>query len=184
MARKKQTKQFNDDRRARAECFILCDYARAENGKLYIVGGGWDEIVPQRLPLEFETYLAIKIVLSWEVVAGPTATIVRAELLDANDRVLGDPVFETTVEGSPVDLPEELERRGRQMVALFMGNEAKMTLTEPGLFTLRLFVDDEAIATTTFRVAPPPPLLSRINQAPERPDAQQEELTDAKRTTT
>jgi hypothetical protein len=183
MAGKTQTKLLDDDRRARAECFILCDYARAENGKLYIIGGGWDEIVPQRLPLEFETYLAIKLVLFWEVVAGPTATIIRAELLDANDRVLGDPVFETTVEGSPVDLPEELERQGRLMVALFMGNEAKMTLSEPGLFTLRLFVNDEAIATTTFRVSPPRPHLSRINQALERIDAQ-EEQREAKRATT
>jgi hypothetical protein len=183
MARKKQTKLLDDDRRARAECFILCDYARAENGKLYIVGGGWDEIVPQRLPLEFETYLAIKLVLFWEVVAGPTTTTIRAELLDANDRVLGDPVFETTVQGAPVDLPEELEKQGNLMVALFMGNEAKMTLTEPGLFTLLLFVNDDAIATTTFRVAPPRLDRSRINQALERPDAQ-EEQTEAKRATT
>ena len=183
MARKKQTKLLDDDRRARAECFILCDYARAENGKLYIVGGGWDEIVPQRLPLEFETYLAIKLVLFWEVVAGPTTTIIRAELLDANDRVLGDSVFETTVQGGPVDLSEELERHGQLMVALFMGNEAKMTLSEPGLFTLRLFVNDEAIATTTFRVAPPRPDRSRINQALERLDAQEEQW-DVKRATT
>ena len=182
MARKKQTKLLND-RRARAECFILCDYARAENGKLYIVGGGWDEIVPQRLPLEFETYLAVKLVLFWEVVADPTTTVIRAELLDANDRVLGDPVFETTVQGGPVDLPEELEKQGELMVALFMGNEAKMTLTEPGLFTLRLFVNDEAIATTTFRVAPPRPDRSRINQALERLDAL-EEQRDVKRATT
>jgi hypothetical protein len=182
MARKKQTTLL-DDRRARAECFILCDYARAENGKLYIIGGGWDEIVPQRLPLEFETYLAIKLVLFWEVVAGPTPPIVRAELLDANDRVLGDPVFESTVEGTPVDLSKELERQGQLMVALFMGNEAKMTLTEPGLFNLRLFVDDEAIATTTFRVAPPRPDRSRINHALEQLDAHDEQR-DVKRATT
>lgn len=159
MARKKQAKVLRDDRRARAECFILCDYARAENGKLYIVGGGWDEIVPQRLPLEYETYLAIKLVLSWEVIAGSTPAIVRVDLLDANDRLLGDPVFETSLGGSPVDLPEELEGQERLMVSLFMGNEAKMTLTEPGPFTLRLLVNDEAIATTTFRVAPPRPHL-------------------------
>jgi hypothetical protein len=183
MARKKETQMLNDDRRARAECFILCDYARAENGKLYIVGGGWDEIVPQHLPLEYETYLAIKLVLFWEVIAAPDSAIVRAELFDANDRVLGDPVFETTVEGGPIDLPEELERQGSLMVSLFMGNEAKMTLTEPGLFTLRLFVNDEAIATTTFRVAPPRPHLPRTNQELERLDSQEEQGT-AKRATT
>jgi hypothetical protein len=183
MARKKETKVLDDDRYARAECFILCDYARAENGKLYIVGGGWDEIVPQRLPLEYETYLAIKLVLFWEVITHPSTALVRAELLDANDRVLGDPVFETTVAGGPIDLPEELERQGRLMVSLFMGNEAKMTLTEPGLFTLRLFVNDEAIATTTFRVAPPRPHLPRINQVLERFDPQ-EEQRGAKRATT
>jgi hypothetical protein len=161
----------------------LCDYARAENGKLYIVGGGWDEIVPQRLPLEYETYLAIKLVLSCEVIADPSTVIVRVELLDANDRVLGDPVFETALEGGPIDLPEELERQGRLMVSLFMGNEAKMTLTEPGLFTLRLFVNDDAIATTTFRVTPPRPHLPRINQVLERFDLQ-EEQREAKRATT
>ena len=158
MAGKKQARTLGDNQRARAECFMLCDYARAENGKLYIVGGGWDEIVPQHLPLEYETYLAIKLVLSWDALGDPTTTIVRADLLDANDRVLGDPVLETTVEGSPVDPPEDREGQGKpHQVSLFMGNEAKMTLSQPGLFTLRLLVNDESIATTTFRVASPHP---------------------------
>jgi len=155
MAGKKETNTLTGDRRARAECFILCDYARAENNKLYIVGGGWDQIVPLRLPLDYEAYLAIKLVLEWTLFTDPGSIVVRAELLDTNDQVLGDPIFEVALEGRPVDVPEEMQGQGRLMLALFMGQEAKMTLTEPGLYALRLLVNDEAIATTDFRVAPP-----------------------------
>jgi hypothetical protein len=157
MARKKLTTTF-DDRPARAECFLLCDYARAENGKLYIVGGGWDEIVPQRLPLDYQAYLAIKLIVVWEIVSNSTAALsadVRAELLDGTGQVLGDPVLETRIESDPVGVPEEFKGQARLLAALFMGQEAKMTLTEPGRFTLRLVVNDEVIAMTEFRVAAP-----------------------------
>jgi hypothetical protein len=159
MARKKRT-TLNGYPRARTECFMLCDYARAENGKLYIVGGGWDQIAPRRLPLDYQAYLAVKVVLQWEIPADPVSIVVRAELLDQNDRVLGEPVFVTTLEGGPLEdappyLPEEFEGQGRLVMALFLANEAKMTLTEPGRFTLRLLVNDEPIATTEFTVTPP-----------------------------
>jgi hypothetical protein len=75
--------------------------------------------------------------------------------LDGAGQVLGDPDFETHIESGPVGLPEEMKGQARLLAALFIGQEAKMTLTESGPFTLRLLVNDEVIATTDFRVARP-----------------------------
>lgn len=140
----------NDDRQAWAECFLLCDYARAENGKLYIVGGGWTEIVPHELPLDYKAYLGMKLAMQWELLAD--AANVRIELLDKDGQVLGDPVFENTFEGLSEERPAEFE----DLVAtLFFGEEVTMALSAPGLFALRLLVNESEIASTEFIVAAP-----------------------------
>lgn len=135
-----------------SECFLLCDYARAEHGKLYILGGGWDEIVPDRLPLDYKAYLAIKLVVRWSLIE--SRALIRIDLLDTDGNVLGDPVEETQIEGSPFDVPDE--SAGLTPIAtLFMGTEVNMTLARPGTFTLRLRVNDLEVSTLGFKVAVP-----------------------------
>jgi hypothetical protein len=150
MARKKQAKTSDEAQRTRAECFLLCDYARAENGKLYIVGGGWDHIVPRKLPRDYSAYLATKLVLPGDLLMEPVS--VKIELLDWRQQVLGEPVYESTLESERLALLREISERNRLVASLVMGTEAKMTLREPGQFTLRLLVNNETIATTGFTV--------------------------------
>jgi hypothetical protein len=152
MARNRQPEPPIEAQHVQAECFLLCDFARAENRKLYIVGGGWDQIVPQRLPLDHVAYLATKLVLPGELLGEPV--VLRIELLDKNGQVLGEPVYESILESGPADLPIEIAERELLRLVVFMGNEVKMTLREPGLFTLRLLVNAQAIAETKFTVTP------------------------------
>ena len=105
MARMQQRITLPDGvRQPWAECFLLCDFARTENGKLYIVGGGWSTIVPRQLPLDYDAYLAIKLSLPWETV--PDSIMIRVDLLDEQGRVLGDAVFSTTLQGDGEPLTE------------------------------------------------------------------------------
>lgn len=156
MARKKQPKSSIDFRRPWVECFILCDYARSENRKLYIVGGGWNDIVPKHLPLEYQAYLAIKAILPWQTMA-KLATI-RIELVDLEGRVLGDPILQADLPAEivPQDELAEAEAEEDTLVAtLFMTPSITMSLTAPGRFMLRLLVNDETIAATSFVVTEP-----------------------------
>lgn len=157
MARKKDPQPAIDSHRPWAECFLLCDFARSENGKLYIVGGGWNHIVAQQFPLEYESYLAIKIDLPWESVAG--SATVRVELLDKSGKMLGDPVLEGNIQDEQPDSigpAEDAPEQGRLVATLLLATGVRMTLTTPGRFILRLLVNDEMIAATSFVVAPPP----------------------------
>jgi hypothetical protein len=60
MAKPRITK--DDAQQARVECFLLCNYAQAEQGKLHLIGGGWSEVNVSKFPSQFEFSVAIKIV--------------------------------------------------------------------------------------------------------------------------
>lgn len=149
---RKRTEPQHEVRQAWTECFLLCDYARAEHGKLYIVGGGWDEIVPHQLPLEYKAYLGIKLVIRWDLIVAQA--LVRVELLDRDENLLGDPVLETRLEGPPVEAPAELAGL-TPFLTLFMGSEVNMALAAPGTFSLKLSVNDMEVASLRFTVVPP-----------------------------
>ena len=150
MARKKQTQTLSDDRRVRAECFILCDYAREENGKLYIVGGGWDLIIPQSLPLIYPAFLAVKIVLPGQ--RAVESVNFRIELLNKEGTALGEPAMEGNLRGTPVENFGDGEELPKATV--FLALPLQIQLGQPGDLRVRLCVDDETVAETGFTVAP------------------------------
>src|SRR5690606_38700267 len=119
-----------------------CDYARSENGKLYIVGGGWDRIVPQQLPLDYEAYLAIKLTVPWQSLIDSPA--IRVELLDKNGQVLGDPVFAIAMQVNPEQVHQPAgpeDPSGIEVTSVFLATAITLTLNERGRFILRLVVD-------------------------------------------
>lgn len=156
MVQFKESRSPDDVQQAHVECFLLCDYARAENGKLHIVGGGWDRIIAQHLPLSYGAYLATKLVLPGELLEDPVR--VRVDLLDNTGQVLGEPVLENTIESDPGPSSEEFAGKPRLVATLFMGTSIMMELTQPGRFVLRLLVNDEPVASTSFMVSSSPAL--------------------------
>ncbi len=130
------------------ECFLLCDYASVENNKMYIVGGGWEQITPAQLPTPFTFSLAIKLVASME--SAPMPMGIRIEEVDP---VANDPSgvlvgFDLEV-GAP---PEDIEA---SQVALMVPLTVNVLLNVPGKRVLRLVVNDEPLAFTQFRIMPP-----------------------------
>lgn len=154
MARKKVTKPVDVATLPRSECFLLCDFARAENGKLDIVGGGWDNIAPQALPLVYPAFLAAKFVIPGAMAMESVS--VRVALLDKNGRELSDPVIEGSLRGKPTFALEEFERSGLPEAPVLLAVGVQMQIAEPGECRVRLFVENEAIAETKFTVAEPP----------------------------
>lgn len=154
MAQRSGATTSGEVRRARAECFLLCDFARAENGKLYLIGGGWDHIVPKNLPMSYDVYLATKLVLPGVLLKDLVQ--VRVDLLDSNEHVIGEPVLESAIESDSSSSPDEFGDTLHRFATLLMADAIRMDLTQPGRYILRLLVNDEQIASTSFIVSPVP----------------------------
>jgi hypothetical protein len=165
MTPRKRAKALIDEHRPRAECFILCDYARVENGKLYIIGGGWDQITPQILPLSFPAYLAMKIVLPGAMAV--QSVNIRIELLDQDGKMLGEPVLDAPLQGTLTAEFTGTVRNELPKAPVFLAVGVQMQIARPGEFRTRLLIDDEAIAETGFSVASP--LLTGSSIAPDEP---------------
>lgn len=152
MARKQDSKRVGASG-VRAECFLLCDYARAENGKLYIVGGGWDQVVPPHLPLVYPFYIALKFVMLGEVALESVS--VRIDIADEDGQQVGDPALDSRLSARPmVELVPDTRGVLPEAPAL-LALATELTLNLPGVFTLRLLVNDDLIATASLRVSPP-----------------------------
>lgn len=138
----------------RAECFLLCDYVRVENGKLFILGGGWDQIVPAHLPVPYPFYIAIKLVVPAAVATEPIH--LRMDVVDEEGQELGDPPLDARVSFTPkanvASAPETVFPEGQALLPLF----AEVTLFQPGAYTLRLVANGQLVGITRFTVSPPP----------------------------
>lgn len=134
----------------RVECFLLCDYVRFENGKLDILGGGWDQIRPTVLPSPYLFNIALKLALPARY-AGRRFEM-RFEIADDAGRVI-EP------EGSAIGVELELRAEGAESVVdeipFVFPLRMSLTVVSAGIYTLRLIFDGDSIARTAFRVAEP-----------------------------
>ena len=131
-----------------AECFLLCDYASVDNNKLYIVGGGWEQITPAQLPTPYTFSLAIKLVATMETV--PMSLNLRVEEVDPEVNKATNVLVGYDIEvGAP---PEGVEA---PQMALMTPLTVNVVLNSPGKRILRLVVNDAVLAFTQFRIMPP-----------------------------
>jgi len=131
----------------RSECFIICDVVRLENGKMYILGGGWDLLTPTQLPLAYRFNLAIKLAIPRAEVGDPVN--IELTVVDELDREIG-----TSPAGLRMELEEPSDNVGDE-IPLMIPLGMEVTIVLPGTYRLRLTVNDKAIAQTRFRVIPP-----------------------------
>lgn len=131
-----------------AECFLLCDFASVENGKLYIVGGGWERITPARLPMAFSFFLAIKLVADAALTRQPLRLRIDDVDPDADDAAtpLVEYGLNVVQPADDVDAPE---------MALMIPLAITVSLTMAGKRRLRLVVNDQVLAFTQLRIMPP-----------------------------
>jgi hypothetical protein len=134
---------------------LLCDYAQAVNGKLYIVGGGWS-LIAKVLP-RFNMSLAVKLAVPWSR---------SNERIHMDATLITDQGAEVTQESPdgetrPVKAEGDLElgrppglRAGTPLDATFVLNFEGLDL-DPGGYVWQLQVGGDVAARIPFQVINP-----------------------------
>lgn len=131
---------------------LLCDHAEVAEGKLFINGGGWDQIAPNGGP----TGVAVVVHVPWDETNRPKT--VRLALIDDD----GHPVIQPTPDGQGAVQFEMGFEVGRPP-GLPHGNEVPvpMALNFPPLslapsqgYAWLLTVNGEELARASFRTRP------------------------------
>jgi hypothetical protein len=129
---------------------LLCDYAAAVQGKLYITGGGWNT---HNRPGQMLIGLGLHVVADWNDTNRPIELAIR--LVDQD----GQPVTQSghAVEirgkmefGRPAGLPP-----GSELSAVAAFNLGLALAA--GAYRWEMDLDNERAATESFRVIQPPP---------------------------
>jgi hypothetical protein len=130
---------------------LLCDYAEAVNGKLYVMGGGWNVLHAAGQPVN--TSVAALITVPWDQTNRKHD--LALELLTSD----GQPV---EVGGRLLKMEGEFElgrpagvKPGSSFNAPFVWNFNGLVL-ELGSYEWKLAIDGEPVASRPFVVTPPP----------------------------
>jgi hypothetical protein len=142
-----QTGNAERDAPVRVECFMLCDFAREENEKLYIIGGGWDRLTPTELPTSAQFYLGIKFLADRRNAPGPLT--LRVEISDNRGRELG----EAGILSFEIDDSEQ--PRDPHAVPIVLALNGYFEIQEAGTYSAYLVINDQRVAKTQFAVDEP-----------------------------
>jgi hypothetical protein len=120
---------------------LLCDAAQAVNGKLYILGAGWNVIGPDPTP----SAIALQIDVPWDEANEPHQ--LKLSLVTGD----GQPVRVPTPAGEhPVEVVSKFEigrpaghPRGAPLTAVLGVTLAPLPLPPGGRFEWRCYIDDE-----------------------------------------
>jgi hypothetical protein len=131
---------------------LLCDAAQEVGGKLYILGGGWSVIWLPGLPTPVT--LAVKLSVPWDQANRPHG--VRAVLITEDGEPVDFGAGPVQVEGNvDVGRPPGI-KPGMPLDVPFVLPFGFLTFS-PGGYVWELFVDEEPVARTPFRVMTGPP---------------------------
>jgi hypothetical protein len=130
---------------------LLCDYAEAVNGKLYVMGGGWNVAFSAGGPVN--AGLAILVVCPWDQTNRRHE--LRVELLDGDGRLVevADQQVAFTADfelGRPPGV-----KPGSSLNAPFAWNLHGLPLPLGG-YEWKLSIDGEPLASRAFQVLPRP----------------------------
>lgn len=129
---------------------LLCDYAEALNGKLYIIGGGWDRVFTVQ-PIS----CSVAVVLSVPWHATNERHVLRVHLQSEDGVVVGDH------EGNPVQMEGEFEtgrppgvKPGSDLRHAFTLRMQGLDLA-PGAYSFVLDVDGTELVRAPFTIERP-----------------------------
>lgn len=130
---------------------LLCDFAEATNGKLYVMGGGWNVLYAPSQPVNMS--VATVIAVPWDQTNRKHT--LSLDLLTED----GEPV---QIEEHAVSLTGEFElgrppgiKPGSSLNAPFVWTFSGLVLDEGG-YEWKLGIDDGPVASRPFAVTSPP----------------------------
>lgn len=132
---------------------LLCDFAEAVNGKLYIMGGGWTTLLRPNVPTNM--VLAVKLDVPWDQTNRKHTF--RASLLSQDSQPI------TNDQGEPIEATGEFEvgrppgtRPGSSITMPFVIPFGAISLSS-GAYRWQFDADDDILTYSEFEVLMQPP---------------------------
>lgn len=131
----------------RCDIFTLCDSAQVADGKLFVLGAGWQHLRSTSLPFSYAFGLAIGILL-------PSTDLNKEHIFKVNVRpdassstlwALDGTFRQSLKRGEPEEDPARL----------LMATTVNITFEMAGRYSIGLLVDGHELAQTHFRVIAP-----------------------------
>ena len=125
---------------------MLCDVARIEGGKLYILGGGWGRLIAKSLPLTYPLQIATQFHLPIEIV--PESIEVELQVgLESGD----EPDQQTSRIALALTVPAESAPDAKYLeITALIG--AQVEFRREGRYKAALFHEQQEIVSLLFRV--------------------------------
>lgn len=130
----------------RVDCFLIADSAQVADGKLFILGGGWERLTVQNLPVNRNIDIATRIVVSWTETNRPLSFELQLVTEDG-EALLSPPATPSVTVGRPVHL-----RDGSDQAVPLVLKVNGVSLKQAGRYAFILTFEGEEVARTAFEV--------------------------------
>lgn len=129
---------------------MLCDFAQSVNGKLYILGGAWNQVRRSPGVQAFQVVVAAKLSVPWDLANHRMTFVLRMITTDGDEVMAND---------APVEIQGQFEvarglgmRQGTPLISAFTLPVALPEL-DAGSYVFELRIRDRIVATEPFTVA-------------------------------
>jgi hypothetical protein len=126
-----------------ADYLILADGAHVANDKLYVLGGGWINVLAPQFPVNHSMAIAIGILVDWMETNRQHAFRVELRQEDAQNRVIAQ-AEGTFEQGRPAGMPAGSTQRIQMALPL------TVRLDAPGEYVVRLLLDGHEVKKAAF----------------------------------
>ncbi len=139
---------------------MLCDSAASAEGKLYIQGGGWDNLMAMSIPFH-QPRLGLAIIIRVPYTETNRVHTFQIELEDQDGKVLGlgpdpsDPAAPRSIEGQfNLGRPPIIQPGDAQGIPVAI-NVDRQRFDAPGNYSFVMKMDEEEVGRLSFRVGLP-----------------------------
>lgn len=130
----------------RVDCFLIADAAQVVDGKLYVLGGGWERLTVQQLPVTRTIEIATRVIVPWTETNRQLTF--QLELVTEDGEALLNPAATPSVTvGRPVHL-----REGSDQAVPLVLKVGGVSIKNAGRFVFTLSYDGGELARTAFEV--------------------------------
>ena len=130
----------------RVDCFLTADAAQVAEGKLYVLGGGWERLTVQQVPVTRTVELATRIIVAWTETNRPLQFALQLVTEDG-EALLNPAATPSVTVGRPVHL-----REGSDQAVPLVLKVNGVALKQAGRYAFTLSYEGEELARTAFEV--------------------------------
>ncbi len=130
--------------RAAIDFVILADRAEVVNGKLYMMGGGWDMLVVPQIPTQVSHSIAIGFFVPWTESNEVCEFTVTTH--DGDGSQLGNSFQGRFIPGRP-----PLSPKGQPLRTILVVNQL-VSIQQPGLYSVRVQLASGAVKDVSFSI--------------------------------